>query len=171
MIESKQITEGEHAGLYLHRCTRCGATRRVPYEKLVFRCFCHVIRVIPREDRDGVLTQPAILRDDARKKRLEEHRLRKEADRQRKTTPCTFLGPPTGKEHKVGCVDKYLPEHACLCGERLVEIKPGVDRKGKPKIRIINPVAIPGGRCQDIQASRGQLSCLDCQFYRVGLLT
>ena len=83
--------------------------------------------------------------------------------------PCAFLGAPTGKKHKVGCVDRYLPEHACLCGERLPFVSKPKRAELKPH-HVRQPVAIPGGRCRDLVAKWGEVSCLDCPLYRAGLL-
>lgn len=117
----------------------------------------------------GVIT-PEMRR--ARAAKREQGRRRAEAVTSvlvpRQKLPCAFLGLPTGKRHKVGCVDAYLPEHACGCGERSTEVRESKRRPGE--LLVLPPRAVPGGRCRDLDALTGVVSCLDCTFYRAGLL-
>lgn len=102
----------------------------------------------------------------------DNHERQQEAYRERNLRilqPCTFLGRTTGKMHKVGCVDRYLPEHTCLCSERQMFVLVSTSGKVKPH-HVRKPVAIPGGKCRDLRDEWGEVSCIDCSLYRAGLL-
>lgn len=93
---------------------------------------------------------------------------RAEPKRKETRPPCAFLGSPTGKQHKVGCVATYLTEHFCNHPAR--EVVEHHSRRG-PQSRVLTPRAIPAGRCRDLEIYRGAVvACVDCKLHLAGLL-
>ncbi len=145
-IVSRQQADGSYA----HRCVKCGAGRVNKYPRYAFTCAC------PADVQQAPFTPPvftplAAVRSDIVVK-----------------LPCVFLGPPTGKEHKVGCVDAYMQEHFCRCPSR----EPvAIQSRRQTQATVMTPKAIPRGRCRDLEIYRGAvLACVDCPHYRAGLL-
>lgn len=160
------ITTPQPRGFYKHLCDRCGDARVVPFPSLRWPCKCQEFATTGPSRRPTLTPEQQA----ARERREQERRAKRVADKQRLETPCVFLGAATGKKHKVGCVNKFLPEHKCLSGERLPFVKPYRKKRNGATGRVIEPVAIPGGRCRDLAAAWGEVSCLDCPLYRAALL-
>ncbi|QDT74529.1 hypothetical protein [Lacipirellula limnantheis] len=141
-IVSRQQADGN----YSHRCQKCGQGRVNKYPRYAFTCAC------PADVQRAPFAPPVFAPRSAAGRTESVVKL-----------PCVFLGEPTGKRHKVGCVATYLAEHYCRCPSREpVEIQ----SRRQTQSNILTPKAIPRGRCRDLDVYRGAVvACADCPFF------